>query len=321
MFVDEAKICVRAGHGGAGAKSFRSKKKGRPVYPDGGSGGKGGDVIIKVCENIFTLSAFRHRRQFSAADGERGRGNHKKGSNGKDVLIEVPPGTVIYENKTNFLLRDLKKKEDSVVVARGGRGGEGNSRLKEAGEGEPGEEKELTLELKLVVEVGIIGLPNAGKSLLLSRISQAKPKVASFPFTTKIPVLGVAKGEDFDFLAAEIPALTSGSHQNRGLGNKFLKHIQRAKLIIHLIDMAATDNRDPLQDYFVLNKELELYNHEVAAKPQILVANKMDLPHADKHLQNFKAKISKEIFCLSALSSVDEDIDRLLTYIEMRLKK
>lgn len=317
-FVDEAKIYVKAGRGGRGARSFRGKKKGRLVCPDGGSGGKGGDVIIKVCEDVLTLFAFRYKRQFSAADGGKGGGNHKKGSKGKDILIEVPRGTVICENNTNFLLRDLDKVGDSVVVTRGGRGGEGNSRSKEAGEGEAGEEKELTLELKLVVDVGIISLPNAGKSTLLSHISQAKPKVAPFPFTTKIPVLGVVRREDFDFVCVEIPALTLGSHENRGLGNRFLRHLERAKLLVHLIDMAATDDRDPLQDYTVLNKELELYGHNLIAKPQILVANKMDLPTADEHLQNFKAKISREIFCLSALNG--EKVDKLLKYIEERLR-
>lgn len=317
-FVDKAKIYVKAGQGGRGAKSFRGKKKGKPVYPDGGRGGKGGDVIIKACPDVLRPSAFRLQRQFTAAHGGQGRSNHKKGNNGKDVVIEVPCGTVIYENKTNFILRDLDKAGDSVVIARGGQGGEGNSRSREACEGEAGEEKELTLELKLVVDLGIISLPNAGKSTLLSRISSAKPKIAHFPFTTKVPILGVIKGEDIDFLAVEIPALTLGSHEKRGLGDRFLKHIQRAKLLIHLIDMGATDDRDAFQDYVILNKELELYGHNLIGKPQILVANKIDLPGADKRLGGFKAKISKEIFAISALNG--DGLDKLVSCIEERLK-
>lgn len=320
IFVDEARIYVRAGRGGHGVKSFRAKKKGRLVYPDGGRGGNGGNVIIKASKDVPTLFSFKHQRQFRAASGAQGRGGNKNGSNGKDLLIIVPCGTVIYENKTNFLLRDFEKKEGSVLIARGGRGGGGNSRTKQAAAGTAGEEKDLYLDLRLVVEVGVISLPNAGKSTFLSRISGAKPKVARFPFTTKIPVLGVVKREDFDFLAVEIPALTLGSHENRGLGNKFLKHLQHTKLLIQLIDMSASDGRDPIEDYYLLNEELKLYDHGLVAKPQILIANKMDLPGADIHLRRFKAKVSKEIFCLSALNGEDADIETFLNYVEEQLK-
>lgn len=319
-FIDEVRIYVRAGRGGHGAKSFRAKKKGRAVYPDGGRGGNGGDIIIKVSKDISALFAFRHQRQFKAADGARGRGGNKNGSNGEDLLIEVPLGTVIYESKTNFLLRDFEREEGRVLIARGGRGGEGNSRTKQAVKGEAGEEKDLYLDLRLVTEVGVVSFPNAGKSTFLSRISGATPKVASFPFTTKVPVLGVVKGEDVDFLVVEIPALALGSHEKRGLGNKFLKHLQHTKLLIHLIDMAASDGRDPVRDYRILNQELELYDHKVAAKPQILIANKMDLPGADLHLRRFKAKVKKEIFCLSALNSDHADIETFLNYVEEQLK-
>ncbi len=320
-FVDEARIHVKAGRGGHGAKSFRAKKKGKSIYTDGGRGGNGGNVIIKVSKDVSTLFAFKRPQQFKADSGAPGRSGNRHGSNAEDFFIEVPCGTVIYENKTNFLLRDFGKGEGSVLIARGGRGGEGNSRLRSATAGVVGEEKDLYLNLKLVVEVGVISLPNAGKSTFLSRISGAKPKVARFPFTTKTPVLGVVRREDFDFLAVEIPALTLGSHENRGLGNKFLKHLQHTKLLIQLIDMAASDGRDPLEDYYLLNEELKLYDHGLASKPQILIANKMDLSGADLHLERFKAKVSKEIFCLSALNSDDAAIETFLNYVEEQLKQ
>ncbi len=315
MFIDEARINIRAGSGGDGCNSLYRDRVNRIGSPDGGPGGGGGNIIFEADENIHTLLDFRYRQHFTADSGLHGSSNHKKGLWGKDLHIKVPAGTIIRDAENGLLLRDLAKVGDSVIIAKGGEGGRGNSRGREALKGSPGEEKTVALELKLIADVGIIGYPNAGKSTLISKISSARPKIASYPFTTKEPVLGVVRIYDnFTVLVADIPGLMEGAHEGRGLGHKFLRHVERTKVLIHLIDAAAIDCRDPYSDYRTLNKELKAYSKELARKPQIIVLNKIDCPQTEENLKVFKKKMKSKIFLkISALTG--EGIKELLKAI------
>ncbi len=318
MFVDEARIFVKAGNGGGGCKSFESipgKKYGRP---NGGKGGGGGDIVFIADNNKQTLIQFRYNKHFKAASGKHGGSNNKTGEEGKDCVIEVPPGTVIRDGSTNMVLRDLKLVGEKVVIARGGAGGSGNSKKRDAVPGEEGESKELILELKLIADIGIIGYPNAGKSTLLSKITRAKPRIASFPFTTKSPMLGIARFKDFSFVVADIPGLIEGAHAGRGLGDRFLRHIERTRLLLHLVDMAGVDGRDPNMDFPKLNKELGLYSALLKKKLQIVVANKMDTPQAKELIKKFKPAGVSRVHKISALTG--EGIKELLKNITHRLK-
>ncbi|MFQ5594811.1 MAG: GTPase ObgE [Anaerolineae bacterium] len=284
-FFDEAKIYVKGGDGGDGAVAFRREKYVPLGGPAGGHGGRGGDVIIYASAGLNTLLQFKRRQHFMAGDGGRGAGSKQRGADGVDERIAVPEGTAVCDAETGDLLADLVREGQEVIVARGGRAGRGNSAFatptnqapRFAEKGEPGEERWLTLELKLIADVGIIGVPNAGKSTLLSVISAARPKVADYPFTTLSPNLGVATVGYRDFVVADIPGLIEGAHEGVGLGDKFLRHIERTRLLVHLLDGAA---HDPLEDFAAVNRELELYSRRLADKPQVVVFNKMDLPDA-----------------------------------------
>lgn len=302
MFIDQAKIYVKAGRGGRGCASFYSDKYTRRGIPDGGSGGRGADIVIRADRNLHTLLDFRYNRHFYGSQGGCGLSKNKRGKDAPAVIMRVPVGTLVREVKTSCLLRDLDKDSDEFIVAKGGRGGRGNRHQRQASEGEPGEEKEVILDLKLIADAGMVGFPNAGKSTLISSISNAHSKIAGYPFTTKSPVLGVVKTlKDNSFVIADIPGLIEGSSGGRGLGDDFLRHIERTKILVHLIDISGTEGRDPLEDYKIINQELRNYSKAVYDKPQILAANKMDLAGADENLARFKRAIKKKIFPISAL--------------------
>jgi len=311
VFIDGAKINVRAGAGGKGCQSIYRDKYQRNGVPDGGDGGRGADIIIRADRNLLTLLDFQYHRHFFGAHGGQGSSNHKRGKGAQDVIIHVPLGTTIKDAATDSVLRDLDVDGDQVIVARGGRGGIGNWHRKEATPGEPGEEKIILLDLKLLADVGVVGFPNAGKSTLISAISNAHPKIAPYPFTTTGPILGVVQGKHRKFVVADIPGLIPGASDGRGLGVKFLKHIERTKILIHLVDMAGIDGRDPVDDYKNINLELKNYSREVYKKPQIICANKMDLNLAADNLKRFKKLIKKTIYPVSALNKqgLEELID------------
>ena len=284
MFIDEAIITVISGKGGDGIVHFRREKFVPYGGPDGGDGGHGGDVILEVKETMNTLSAFQHQRKYKAEDGRSGGGNNKTGRSGKDLIINVPPGTLVYDEMNNDLVSDLISPGGRIVIAKGGRGGRGNSRFANsrnqapriAEKGEPFAERNLRLELRLIADVGIVGVPNSGKSTLLAAISNAKPKIAPYPFTTLEPNLGVAILDDENSLVlADIPGLIEGAHMGIGLGHSFLRHIQRTRILIHLLDGLA---EDPLLDYAQINSELALFDPDLGDKPQIVAFNKIDLP-------------------------------------------
>ena len=300
MFVDEAVIHCVAGHGGKGCHSL-DRSHPRHYRPTGGDGGLGGSIILEAKANIHTLLDFQMNRYFTAKNGGNGSSNNKTGHCAEDTVIGVPPGTEVYDETTGELLRDLDRIGERVTVCRGGDGGRGNDKKNDATEGVSGEEKDLHLRLKLIADVGLIGFPNAGKSTLIARISNAKSKAAAYPFTTKNPILGVVKFDDGEAkVIADIPGIIEGAHEGRGMGIDFLKHVERTKVLLHLIDFGAVDGRDPVSDYHVMNKELSSYSKVLTEKEQILVANKMDLPEAKEHLKAFKRKIKKEIFPISA---------------------
>lgn len=306
MFVDEAKIFVKAGSGGKGCASFRRDRFIRYRKSDGGDGGRGSDIILLADKKIYTLLDFHYNRHFKGAHGANASSNDKKGKDAEPVIIRVPVGTVITDIKTNCLLRDLEKEGEQVVVALGGKGGLGSKRApnNEAQIGEPGEERELFLNLKLIAQAGLVGFPNAGKSTLISSISNAKPQVAAYPFTTKFPVLGVVRGESADFTVADIPGLIKGSCEGKGLGDKFLRHIERTKVLIHVVDISGFEGRDPALDYKAINQELKKYSTFLIKKPQVIALNKIDLPQAKENLKRFRKTIKKEVFPISALNKI-----------------
>lgn len=288
MTYDEATIYVRSGDGGNGIVHFRREKYVPRGGPSGGDGGKGGDVYLVVKSTLNTLVAFNRRSHFKAEDGASGGSSNKTGRSGEDLLIEVPPGTIVRDAETGAVLADLVRPGQRVLVARGGRGGRGNARFatstnqapRIAEKGEPGEERTLKLELRLLADVGIVGAPNAGKSTLLSVISNARPKIASYPFTTLQPNLGVVVLDDRDVVFADIPGLIEGAHAGVGLGHDFLRHVQRTRVLIHLVDGSA---QDPIADFHQINTELALFDDALSEKPQIVVVNKLDLPQAQEY--------------------------------------
>ena len=296
MFIDQAIFSVRSGKGGDGVVHFRREKYIPRGGPDGGNGGKGGDVILVVLETLNTLSQFRHKKRYAADDGKNGARSDMTGRSGEDLTIHVPPGTIVYNHKTGEVLGDLTKAGQELVVARGGRGGRearfANSRNqapRQAEHGEPSQELELRLELKLIADVGIVGVPNAGKSTLLAVATNAKPKIAPYPFTTLEPNLGLAVLDDETTLVlADIPGLIEGAHMGIGLGHDFLRHVQRTRVLIHLLDGMA---ENPISDYIQINSELALFDPHLAEKPQIVAFNKMDLPD----VQNRWPGIAKEL--------------------------
>jgi len=324
-FVDHAQITVKAGDGGRGCTAFAQAPYIRFPSPDGGDGGDGGHVIIRADVNITTLLDFHFRHEFKAGRGQHGGSNTKTGKRGDDLIIRVPVGTVLVDAGTGQTLQDLTKADEELIVAKGGRGGVGNATRSASGKastrggatkaiaqdatpGVPGKQRLIMLELKLIADVGTTGFPNAGKSSLLARISTAHPKVGAYPFTTRYPVLGVVKlGERGSFIACDIPGLIEGAHAGRGLGIQFLRHIERTRLLIHLIDMAAVDGRDPIKAFDQLNAELTAYSPALRAKPQLIVANKMDVPQAQAYLATFLEKTgisAARVFSVSCATGV-----------------
>jgi len=311
-FIDEAMITVQSGDGGKGCVSFRREKFIPRGGPDGGDGGKGGDIILSTTSRKRTLYQFRYQRHFKAKNGAHGQGNQKTGKNGPNLTIELPPGTLVIDGDTGHLIKDLVDTGETFVILKGGRGGRGNTRFKTsthrtprfAQPGEPGETRTLKLELKLLADVGIIGLPNAGKSTLIAAISSARPKIANYPFTTLTPSLGVVQTDWAEpFVVADIPGLIKGAHQGTGLGIKFLRHIERTRILVHLIDASSIDPDDPLKEYHTINQELVMYDEKLVQKPQIVVLNKLDLPGVRKAAEIFQSALKdKKVLLISALT-------------------
>jgi GTPase len=319
MFIDTAKIMVKAGNGGKGVNTFYRDKLNMKGFPDGGDGGNGGDIILRVSTNVHTLIDFRYRQLFQAKNGVNGGSKQKRGKNGPKLIIKVPEGTLVYDSEKDELIKDLLKDGDEIIVAKGGIGGRGNRSHKNATPGEKGQIRKIFLELKLIADIGIIGLPNAGKSTLISKISNAHPKIAAFAFTTKNPVLGVVRCADGKaFKIAEIPGLIEDSHKGRGLGDKFLRHAERTKLFVHLIDLSKQSAEEVVADYHKINKELTLYSEKLALKDQIIAGNKMDTDEARRNLDLVKKKLNKNIVPISAKESTG--IDKLVKAIVKELK-
>lgn len=312
MFLDEAKIYVKGGDGGAGAVAFRREKYVPRGGPAGGDGGSGGDIVLVVSPRLNTLSKFQRQVHFRAQNGQPGGSFNKFGASGDDLEIEVPPGTIVRDVDSGELLADLTHAGQRVAVAQGGRGGRGNSRFKTstnqaprmAEKGEPGEERWITLELKLIADVGIVGVPNAGKSTLISVVSAAKPKIAAYPFTTLEPSLGVAVVGDYELVFADIPGLVEGAHAGVGLGHSFLRHVQRTRLLVHLLDGAG---EDPIGDFVQINTELALFDPDLGERPQIVVLNKMDLPQAQERWPEVERVISERGYPVMAISAVTHE--------------
>lgn len=326
MFLDQTKIYIKSGNGGSGAVSFRREKYVPRGGPDGGDGGRGGHIIMEATHDLNTLSNFRYQQHFRAENGSPGSSVNSSGKAGADLLIKVPVGTLIKNADNGRVIADLTEHGVQAIILKGGRGGRGNSNFATstrqtpqfAEKGEPGAELALELELKLLADVGLIGFPNAGKSSLLTRISAARPKVADYPFTTLEPNLGVVDYKSESFVAVDIPGLIEGAHQGVGLGHQFLRHIERTRLLIHMVDLSELSGRDPYQDYLKINEELELYNPELAKKEQIIAANKIDLPESRIAWETFKSQIApKTAFPISAATG--EGIDFLLNMVIQKL--
>jgi GTPase len=311
LFVDQVKIYVKGGDGGNGMVAFRREKYVPKGGPAGGDGGKGADVIFEVDEGLRTLMDFRYQRHFKAPKGENGMSKNQHGKNAKDMIVKVPPGTVVIDDDTKEIIADLTEHGQRAVIAKGGRGGRGNTRFATPAnpapelseKGEPGQERYVILELKLLADVGLVGFPSVGKSTLLSVVTSAKPKIADYHFTTIVPNLGVVETDDGrSFVMADLPGLIEGAHQGVGLGHQFLRHIERTRVIIHVIDMSAMEGRDPYEDYLTINRELKEYNLRLTERPQIIAANKMDMPNAEENLKVFKEKLKDDvpIFPISA---------------------
>ncbi|MGC5327956.1 GTPase ObgE [Brevibacillus sp. SYSU BS000544] len=311
MFVDQVKIYVKGGDGGNGAVSFRREKYVPLGGPAGGDGGRGADVVFVVDEGLRTLVDFRYQRHFKAQRGENGRNKSQHGAGSEDMVVRVPPGTVVHDADTNEMIADLTEHGQRAIIAKGGRGGRGNNRFATsanpapeiAENGEPGQERNVILELKLLADVGLVGYPSVGKSTLLSVVSAAKPKIGAYHFTTLTPNLGVVDLGEKSFVLADLPGLIEGAHEGVGLGHQFLRHVERTRIIVHVIDMAGTEGRDPFDDYLKINEELKLYNARLEERPQMIAANKMDLPEAQEHLEKFRQELPHiPIYPISAVT-------------------
>ncbi|WP_144511198.1 GTPase ObgE [Bacillus sp. FJAT-22090] len=313
MFVDHVKIYVKGGDGGDGMVGFRREKYVPMGGPAGGDGGNGGDVVFVVDEGLRTLMDFRYKRNFKATRGEHGMSKNMHGANADDLFVKVPPGTVVTNEETGDVLADLVEHGQKAIIARGGRGGRGNSRFATPAnpapelseKGEPGFELNVVLELKVLADVGLVGFPSVGKSTLLSVVSAAKPKIAAYHFTTIVPNLGMVETEDHrSFAMADLPGLIEGASEGVGLGHQFLRHIERTRVIVHVIDMSGMEGRDPYEDYLTINEELKQYNLRLTERPQVIVANKMDMPDAEENLKAFKEKVGPDmkVFPISAIS-------------------
>ena len=316
IFVDKARIQVAAGNGGKGCESHYQDKFMRYPHANGGDGGNGGDVVFTADRNLYTLLDYRFKQHYEGKRGAHGGSNNKRGANGEPCILRVPMGTMVWDHDTDLLIRDLSTHGDSVIVVKGGAGGHGNNHNRTVTLPHTGEVRMVRLELKVIADVGLIGFPNAGKSTLVCAVSKVKSKVANYPFTTKAPILGIVKDEDEeneDFVIADLPGLIEGAHEGKGLGHQFLKHAERTKLLVHVIDMSGSEGRDPVDDYRQICEELELYSEELAHKHRVLVANKMDLPEAQANLKKFKRKVRKSIIAVSAKEK--EGLEALLKAI------
>ncbi len=323
MFVDEIKVKVIAGTGGAGCTSFHREKYVAMGGPDGGNGGRGSNIIFKVDKGLKTLVDLRYAKIIKGNNGENGKGSNREGANAEDIIIKVPEGTMISDYETNEVIGDLVGNNTELIVAHGGRGGRGNAAFKSHTNnapriselGEPGEEKVLKVELKMLADVGLVGLPSVGKSTILSMISKATPKIASYHFTTLNPNLGVVKLKDSrSFVMADLPGLIEGASEGVGLGYKFLRHAMRTKIIAHVVDMSAEENRDPIEDYLTIRNEISKYSSKLANKKEIVIASKMDLPKAKQNLQKFKDKFKDlDIIEVSAVDNIG--FDKLMLFL------
>lgn len=331
MFVDKVMVEIKGGDGGNGEVAFRREKYEPHGGPSGGDGGKGGDVIFEVDEGLSTLLDFKGKKILKASKGAHGEGSNKHGKNGKDLVVKVPPGTIIKDENGN-VIGDLKKGQERFVAAKGGKGGKGNAKFvtsknrapRMAEKGEPGEEKELTLELRLIADVGLVGFPNAGKSTFLSVVSKASPRIADYPFTTLIPNLGVCENKRGDrYVIADIPGLIEGAHEGRGLGHEFLRHVERTRVLVYILDMSGFEGRDPLNDFEKLKEELKNYSSQLEKKPKIIAANKMDLTgEAEENLERLKRYYANSSVDTCPISCITkEGIDDLLNKIGDKLEK
>lgn len=329
MFVDIAKINIKAGDGGDGAVAFHREKYVASGGPDGGDGGRGGNIVFQADSNLSTLADFRYKRKYAAAKGENGQGGRRSGKNAEDLIIRVPVGTLVKDAETGRIMADVSGKEP-VIVAKGGKGGWGNTHFatptrqtpRFAKPGLPGEEFDVQLELKLLADVGLVGFPNVGKSTLVSVVSQAKPVIANYHFTTITPVLGVVSmGEGSSFVMADIPGLIEGAWEGTGLGHQFLRHVERCRLLVHIVDIAGSEGRNPKEDFRIINSELEKFNPELAKRPMIVAGNKCDLA-TDEQIEDFKNYVEAlgyEFFPIMA--AIRYDVDPLLKKIQEYLSK
>jgi GTP-binding protein len=325
MFKDSARIYVKAGNGGNGMVSFHREKYIAAGGPDGGDGGEGGDVIFEVDEGINTLIDFRYKKNFKAENGQDGGASNCSGKNGEDIIIKVPVGTIVKDETTGITLVDLLKPGQKCVIVKGGKGGKGNQHFATptrqipnfAKSGDLGEERTLILEMKMIADVGLIGFPNVGKSTILSMVSAAKPKIANYHFTTLVPNLGVVQIEQGkSFVMADIPGIIEGANEGVGLGHEFLKHIERTKLLVHVVDVSGVEGRNALEDFDIINDELSKYNATLASRPQIVAANKMDIPGAEDNYDNFKQELEKrgyKVFGISA--ATNKGLKELMYYV------
>lgn len=331
MFVDEVTIKVIAGRGGDGCTAFRREKYVAMGGPYGGNGGHGGDIIFKVDEGLHTLLDLRYQKILKASKGENGKGKNQHGKSAEPLIVKVPIGTVVTDMDTNLVLADLKTKNDSIVIAKGGRGGRGNTAFKTqtntapdfSENGEEGEEKILKVEVKMLADVGLVGLPSVGKSTIISQVSKSKPKIAAYHFTTLTPNLGVSKSRDGrNFVIADLPGLIEGASKGEGLGDQFLRHIERTRVIAHVIDMSSFEGRDPYEDYLLINKELEAFNKKLLKKPQVIIANKMDLDSSKENLEKFKKKLNdKDIKIFEVSAVIGEGLLDVIDYLADLLER
>ena len=326
MFIDEVVMEVEAGRGGDGCMAFLREKFVPMGGPNGGNGGKGSDIIFKADEGLRTLLDLRYQKKIKGLPGENGEGKNKSGSYAEDKIIKVPVGTTIKDYDTGNVIADLTKHNEEVIVAYGGKGGRGNVTLATrsnpcpsfAERGEPGEVRKIKVELRMLADVGLVGLPSVGKSTLLSMITNANPKIAAYHFTTLSPNLGVAQTKDNSFVIADLPGLIEGASEGVGLGHKFLKHVERTKIIAHVIDMSASEGRDPYNDYIVIRKELGEFSPKLLDKQEIIIANKMDLPNSHENLIKFKEKVNKEVYEISAINN--QNLDTLINALSELVK-
>ncbi len=330
MFTDIAKIFIKAGDGGNGAVTFHREKYVAAGGPDGGDGGRGGNVVLIADKNINTLMDFRYKKKYAAENGGNGMDSRRSGKNGADLKIRVPQGTLVRDIETGKAICDLKDDGEEFVIAKGGSGGWGNSHFatstrqtpKFAKSGMPGDEREISLELKLIADVGLLGFPNVGKSTFLSIVSDARPKIANYHFTTLIPNLGVVDMKDGSFVIADIPGIIEGAHEGVGLGHAFLRHVERTKLLLHIVDVSGVEGRNPIEDLKTINNELKLYSPKLAEKRQIVLANKSDIPTFDDNFEEFKMEAEEMGYTVFKISAATKQgIDEVLNYTYEQLSK